>query len=215
MNLEPLLSIAVVEDDLLFIDYLKDILANSPKTKLVNISTDVPSAIKSIKTTQPDVVLIDLDLHGDSSIPVINAIKMSNPKVEFIVLTVFSDNDSLFTALQAGASGYILKSSTAQIIIKSILEVVDGGAPISPKMAKILASYFHHESRNKNPKLAQLTIREQQILNLLSEGYIAKKVASKINISYETVRSHQKNIYKKLQVHSLYEAISANTSKKV
>jgi len=214
MTLEALLTIGVVEDDLLFIDYITEVILTSPKTKLGSISTDVPSAIKEIQMTPPDVVLIDLDLHGDSGIQVINAIKMSHPEIEFIVLTVSNDDDSLFLALQAGASGYILKEETAQVIIKSILEVVTGGAPISPKMAKILVSYFYHESRYKNPKLAQLTTREQQVLNLLSEGYIAKKVASKINISYETVRSHQKNIYKKLQVHNLYEAISANTAKK-
>lgn len=210
MNQNTSITISIVEDDPVFRAIIAEIVLQALETKLVGIFSDAASAIKELPNIQPDIVLIDLDLNGDSGIRVINEVKTLDSKIEFIVLTVFSDDKNLFSALKAGASGYILKESTSQIIIKSIVEVMQGGAPMTPKMAKILTKYFYQQKPDKNPKLAQLTTREQQILDLLSDGFVAKKIAQKINVSYETVRCHQKSIYKKLQVHSLYEAVTLN-----
>jgi len=205
------ISVVVIEDDLDFKANIFDILSTAPETKLLASFTGAEPAIQQLATIQPDIVLIDLDLNGDSGIRVINTIKQLNSKIEFIVLTVLSDDKSLFYALKAGASGYLLKDTPEQNLIKSIVEVMSGGAPISPIMAKFLTDYFVTK-KDKKTILTQLTQREQQILDLLSEGYVAKKIAQKFNISYETVRCHQKNIYTKLHVHSLYEAITINKS---
>lgn len=210
MNLKHSISVVIVEDDPIFRENIAEIVLQAPETKLLEVFSDAAYAIEKLPEIRPDIVLIDIDLNGDSGIRVINKVKQLDSKIEFIVLTVFSDSKNLFDALKAGASGYILKEATGQTIIKSISEVMHGGAPMTPKMAKILTRYFYQQEPHKNPKLEQLTHREQQILDLLSEGYVAKKIAQKIDVSYETVRCHQKSIYKKLQVHSLYEAVTLN-----
>lgn len=154
----------------------------------------------------PTVILMDIGLPGMSGIDGVKAVKTGYPDVEIIMFTVYQDNERIFQALCNGASGYLLKNSITEEIEKAILDVVDGAAPINPQIAKkVLGMFFSHRPPENS---YDLTAREQEILELLVEGFSKKKISAHLYVSYHTVDSHIKNIYTKLQVNSGNEAVA-------
>jgi DNA-binding NarL/FixJ family response regulator len=154
----------------------------------------------------PDVILLDVGLPGMSGLDGIRAIKCISPVTQVIMLTVFDDQEKIFQALCAGASGYLLKSSPQQKIGDSIREVLGGGAPMTPSIAHKVLEMF---TRLVVPKDDHgLTVREREILDLMVEGLIKKEIADRLNLSYHTVDTHLRNIYTKLQVHTRAGAVS-------
>lgn len=202
------ITIVIVEDDPIFREFIGDVVNACPQFNLVGSFADVGSAIEGLAALKPRIVLVDLDLNGESGVGLIENVKEILSDTEFIVLTVFSDSQNLFEALKAGASGYLLKDTEQSEIVRLISEVEEGGAPMSPKMAKYVVDYFRQETVRIKHNVEALTERENQILDLLADGFVAKKIAQDLELSYQTIRSHQKNIYKKLQVNNLQEAIS-------
>ena len=165
---------------------------------------------RNIKNTQPDVVLMDIEMPGLSGIEVTQHINDVFPEIKILIQTVFNDSEKIFHAMCAGASGYILKERSSIKYLEAINEVYSGGAPISPTVAKKMLGFFS----NKNVVLVspentdyQLSEREKEILQLMVQGHNYKTIANISFISYETVRTHVKHIYKKLHVASRSEAI--------
>ena len=204
------IEVALVEDNVKYLDELSLLLSEYPDFKLTGLYTHGKKAIEGISRERPDVVLIDMELPDISGVEVIEKVSSQGCPTEFLVLTVYDDDKHLFTALKAGALGYIVKGATSlPEIAHAIHEVIDGGAPMSREIAKrVLDTFKNNVPRKKKVKFDDLTKREIQILEYITRGYSTRKVADELHISYETVRTHLKNIYQKLHVHTMVEAMA-------
>jgi DNA-binding NarL/FixJ family response regulator len=165
-----------------------------------------------VREAAPDVVLMDIDMPGMSGIEAVKLIRQFNRRTHIIMLTVFDDNKHVLDAIAAGASGYLLKRSIPDKLVNSIQEVLAGGAPMSPSIAKMVVASLQ---RNKEADKYNLSEREKEVLHLLAAGNSFKMIASTLFISIDTVRSHIKKIYDKLQVHSQTEAVSKAYNEKL
>ena len=168
---------------------------------------DCINAIEQVKKHDPDVILMDIDLPQVSGIEAVKLIKKRFAYVDILMLTVFDDDERVFESIKAGATGYLLKKTSPARIIEAIREVFEGGAPMSPSIARRVMQNLHSRP-NHVDKISQLSNRELQILQLLVEGKSYKMVADSCEITIETVRTHIKRIYEKLQVHSVTEAVA-------
>lgn len=174
-----------------------------------------PVAVDSVEEMQkyleeyekPDVILMDIQLPGMSGIEGIQQIKKTYPEIDIIMLTVYHDSHKIFDSLCAGASGYLLKHTSLPEIRDSIQTLLDGGAPMSPQIARKVINYFKKPEPQKDPE-TNLTPREQDIVNGLVDGLSYKMIADRYEISIDTVRAHIRNIYKKLHVNSKAEVIA-------
>ncbi|MEM9835428.1 MAG: response regulator transcription factor [Bacteroidota bacterium] len=194
------IQIAIIEDDNEIRQTLSLIIDGTKGFWCHYAFPDGESALASIPTLPVDVVLVDIDLPGCSGIEVVKKLKPQCPNVDFIMLTVKADDDSIFASLCVGASGYLLKDTNPAELLLHIKEVYDGGAPMSSQVArKIIRSFRIIE----NP----LSGRETEVLRLLSKGMNYREVAKELFLSPHTVKSHIKNIYAKLHVNSRAEAI--------
>jgi len=208
-----LIKIAIVEDDLLYLEQLLDQLKELPWLSIKGVYHTQKDAIEGLQQNDPEVVFLDLDLPDGSGINILKQMKHSSDDLPcFIILTVFSDDQHLFDALKAGATGYLLKDETSPAELEKLInDVLKGGSPVSPSIARKIIEEFRKKpviTSNVSNKLQKLTKRESEILNYLNQGYSAKEISNKANISYHTVREHLKNIYKKLQVNSGLEAVA-------
>jgi DNA-binding NarL/FixJ family response regulator len=172
---------------------------------------DAESAVSRIPLLKPDVVLMDINLPGMTGIQCVKKLKEKMPKLDVIMLTVFAEDDTVFDSLCAGACGYITKNASPQQILDAIREVRDGGAPMSARIARMVVGSFKAPAEPS----VQLTDREREVLDQLCKGKSYKMVADALNITHDTVRHHIKNIYKKLEVHSVSEAILKTMKQKL
>jgi DNA-binding NarL/FixJ family response regulator len=166
-----------------------------------------------ISDLQPDVVLMDIDMPGTNGIEGLKRIRKQAPQVFIIMQTVFEDEEKIFTAIHAGAHGYFLKNTKPDKLIEGIHDVLEGGAPMTPSVARKVLNMFAQESSNRNKNPFDLTEREIEILSMLGKGLSYKMIADASGISFHTVNSHLKKIYEKLHVHSATEAVSKAFSK--
>jgi DNA-binding NarL/FixJ family response regulator len=163
-------------------------------------------ALDKLLNISPDVALMDINLPGINGIEVVRKLKTQGSSTQFIMSTVYEDDDSIFESLKAGASGYLLKKTAPTKILDSITEVYQGGSPMSGQIARKVIASFQHKDTIDDSEI--LTHREKEILKSLAKGLRYKEIASEFNIGIETVRSHARNIYEKLQVQSRTEAIN-------
>jgi len=164
------------------------------------------NVINDIRATQPDLVLMDIDMPGQSGIEATVVIRKDYPHLPVIIQTIFEENEKIFDCLRAGANGYLLKKTGPEKFLESLREALAGGAPMTGSIAAKVLSYFAHENANK--KKYNLTEREEQILGFLVKGYSYKLIAKECDIAYNTVNNHIRNIYDKLYVNSATEAVS-------
>ena len=169
------------------------------------------NVLDDMRELQPDIVLMDIEMPIRDGITGVSMIKKEFPGIRIIMQTVFEDEGKIFASLQAGAEGYILKNTKAEKIIESIREVHAGGASMTPSVALRVMKYFNQPKSTTY----SLTNKEKEVLTLLADGNSYKMVAAKLDISYSTVNSHIKNIYEKLHVHSLGEAVSVALKNKI
>lgn len=199
-------SIAIIEDDERVRHYLAEHIQLNIDVKELRVFGDAETALKELIAEPVDIALFDVNLPGMSGIECIRRIKMLHPQLQCMVLTVYDKPDTIFEALKAGAISYLLKSTPAEKIIEAIAEVKNGGSPISSQIARKVIEAFTMKEKT-NEYFQDLTRREQEMLQQLSKGYRYKEIADKLYISLDTVRTHIRNIYEKLQVNSRAEAL--------
>lgn len=197
----------IVEDQRDLRDGLSTLVNFTPGFTCVGAFRSMEECLARLKHDVPDVILSDIGLPGMSGIDGIRIIKEQHPDLIVLVLTVYDDNEKIFDALCAGASGYLLKQTEPAELLKSVREAVDGGAPMSPEVAARVIKLFR-EVRPPEKVDYDLTPHETRLLKLLVEGHNYVTAAEKLNISYNTIKFHVRNIYDKLQVHSKSEAVA-------
>jgi RNA polymerase sigma factor (sigma-70 family) len=200
------LNIGIIEDEQKIREGLTELINAEAQFKCEFTFSNAESAIDQIPSLNLDVVLVDIHLPGKSGIECVAALKPICPHTQFVMITSFEDSESVFRSLQAGATGYLTKNAAPNKILESILEVQQGGSPMSSHIARKIVSSFSKFVVNN--ELEKLSVREKEILELLSDGFRYKEIAEKLFVSTETVRTHIRNIYIKLQVNSRTEALN-------
>jgi len=200
-----MVNIVIYDDHKPRRDSLESLLSISSNYHLSGSFDNCVHIIEEAKRLTPDLILMDVEMPGMNGIEGMRMLKRTYPEVKVIIQTAFDDDEKIFSAMQAGAEGYILKTATIQQITQAIDDVMQGGAGMSPSIALKVMRYF---SIQTSAKCFQLTDKETAILKELARGLSYKMIADKIGISYFTVNNHIKRIYEKLQVHSLGEALA-------
>jgi DNA-binding NarL/FixJ family response regulator len=200
------IKVAIVDDDEDIRASLAALIRRSSNFKLIGDYANAEIALKEIPRRPPDVVLMDINLPGMKGVECVRQLKAAKPEVQFLMLTVYEDSDSLFNSLKAGASGYLLKRTAAARLLEAIRDVHAGGSPMTPQLARRVVQFFAKPAQGA-PSLATLTPGERDFLDQLANGYAYKEIADLMNISIDTVRSYVRTVYEKLHVHSRTEAV--------
>jgi DNA-binding NarL/FixJ family response regulator len=200
-----MMRVVLVEDDPLLRENITLLLKGEPGIAVLNSFGSAEEALSALPEIDPEIMLVDIGLPGMSGIDLIRRIKSERPGIEIMAHTIFEDRNNVFSALKAGASGYLLKGSTPRELIEAIFNLYNGGAPMSPKIARAVIREFQEDGVEESYLLSP---REQQILSSLEKGLAYKEIAAAFNISPHTVHTHIKNIYEKLQAKSRQEAFA-------
>lgn len=202
-------SVLLVEDDGHTRERLAGIIMATPKLSLLGAAGSLAEAQTMLKDARPDVLLTDLGLPDGDGIELIKQVRASPPPSEAMVISVFGDERRVIAALKAGAAGYILKDGSTEHIGNAILQLLDGGSPISPAIARHLLKQLQPAEKAPPPEEAAslLSAREVDVLSAVAKGFTYNEIADMLNISFHTVSSHVKHIYRKLEVSSRSEAV--------
>ncbi len=195
------ISVAIIEDDETIREGYAFLIGNTSGYRIAGTYPSVKEALKKIEAGDPDVILLDVELPGISGVESLPKLKKLLPETHILILTVYEQEATIFKALGNGAAGYLTKNTSPEKIIAAIHEVMDGGGPMSANIARMVISSF---KRNES---SPLTRRETEILEQIAAGKSRKRIADELYIDLETVKSHIKNIYHKLDVHSKADAI--------
>lgn len=204
--------VVLYEDNELLRQSLSSLVQLNDRYELVGAFENVLKVKEQISQLAPEIILMDIDMPGMSGIEAVQIVRKVNPALPILMLTVFDDNLHVFDAIRAGASGYLLKKHISNRLFDSIEDVLTGGAPMSPTVARMVIASMQKPAQS-NPY--QLTPREGEILTSLSQGNSYKLIASQLSISLDTVRTHIKKVYEKLHVHSQTEAVSKAIQEKL
>ncbi len=199
------ISVSVVEDDAGYRGTLTTLLARSPGFRLAHAYTDVASALAGLRTKPVQVILMDIELPGESGVKGVSQALAIAPHALVVMLTAFEDHDKVFQSLRAGAVGYLLKSASLAEILGAIKEAVDGGSPMSGPIARMVVRSLQPDT--KSTTADPLSERERELLDALGEGLRYKEVADRMGISINTVRTYVRRTYEKLQAQSRMEAV--------
>jgi len=200
------IQIAIVEDDEEIRNSLSHRIAATASFRLLRSYGDAESALADLPRHQPDVVLMDINLPGMDGVECVRQLKPQIPEAQFIMLTVYEDNNRLFKSLVAGASGYLLKRISPAKLVAAIREAYQGGSPMTPQIARRVVQHFQQE-QPVSSELNRLTPREKEVLDQLAKGFRYKEITGNLGISLGTLHSYIRSIYEKLHVHSRTEAV--------
>ncbi len=198
------ITVAIVEDNAALGASLQKVVETSENLQCVGLWTTGEEALKKIEAFRPQVILMDINLPDISGIEVTSRVKEHLPEIQIIMVTVYRDHNKIFAALQAGASGYLLKRSSTAEVRDAIKDVLTGGAPMSAPIARRIVEAFHQSKREKTGE-EKLSLREVEVLTQLCEGLSNKEIGDRLGISDLTVRVHLQHIYEKLHVSSRTE----------
>ena len=202
------IRVAIFEDNRNLREGLFNLLESSDGFTCVGAFAHCERAVENIDETQPDVILMDIELPVVSGIEAVKILREKYPDIKILMETIFEDDDRIFSSICNGAQGYILKNTPPEEILNSIREIHDGGAPMSPVVASKVLTLFRNNFSSATNDSFNLSAREKEILKCLVDGMSYKLIADTCFISPDTVNGHIENIYKKLQVHSKGEAVS-------
>jgi len=200
------IRVSIVEDLAEIRDGLVDLVRSDRELLMVGSFEDAESAVYELPGLRPDIVVMDINLPGMSGIDCIKTVKEKCPGTQFMMFTVYENDDKVLQAMQAGATGYLLKRTKPEQILEGIKELNQGGSPMSSNIARKLLNIFLHEK--KAAKQDVLSDRENEVLQLLADGLLYKEIADRLYIGHGTVRQHLHNIYEKLHVHNRTEAVN-------
>ena len=201
------ISVSIVEDSEKLRGTLARVIGRAPGFVCSSQHGSAEEALKELPAIKPQVVLMDINLPGINGVECVRQLKQILPATLVIMLTVYEDTDNIFNALAAGASGYMLKRTPTAELLTAIQDVLKGGSPMTMHIARKVVQSFQ-KSQMPSPATENLSEREQQVLDLLSQGLIYKEIADKIGVSYETVHTYVRRIYEKLQVRTRTEAVA-------
>lgn len=202
-----MIQVAIVEDDKEILESLITLLSSDNEIVLTATFSDAEKIISSFLETQVDVVLMDIGLPGKNGIQAVAELKPKRPNVQFIMCTIYDDEEKIFDALCVGATGYLLKNTTSNELVNAIKTVYNGGSMMSATIARKVVQSFQTKKVEADV-VSMLTPRQWEILNLLDQGYRYKEIADKMNLSFETIRTYCRNIYEALHVHSRTDALN-------
>ena len=200
------IRVSIVEDLAEIREGLVELVRSDRELFMVGSFEDAESAVQRLPDLQADIVVMDINLPGMSGIDCIKTIKERCPGTQFMMFTVYENDEKVLQALQAGATGYLLKRTKPEQIVEGIKELNQGGSPMSSNIARKLLNIFLHEK--KVAKKEVLSDRENEVLQLLADGLLYKEIADRLYIGHGTVRQHLHNIYEKLHVHNRTEAVN-------
>lgn len=202
------IKVVIVEDLEEVVEGLSIFVNQDEALQLVASFRTAEAALLELPLLKPDIVVMDINLPGMSGIECVRKVKQAAPAIQFMMFTVYENNDQVFEALKAGASGYLLKKTPPQQIIESIKELYQGGSPMSATIARKLVTLFMDQHSPSPPEASVLTPREKEVLHLIAKGLLYKEIADQLGISFHTVRQHIGKIYEKLHVQNKTEAIN-------
>lgn len=201
------IGVSIVEDSDQLRQTLARVIARAEGFHCVNQYESAESALEGLPTAKPDVVLMDINLPGMNGVECVRRLKQALPQTQVVMLTVYEDTENIFNALAAGASGYMLKRTPRAELLDAIREVQQGGSPMTAHIARKVVQSFQKAGASPQPA-ENLSQREQEVLDCLSQGFLYKEIADKLGISYETVHTYIRRIYEKLQVRTRTEAVA-------
>lgn len=215
-KLSPMNGIKVIifDDNDSLRDSVAMLLQDNADFTLVGSYSHCLDLVENIMGTKPDVAIMDIDMPGMNGIEGVKLIRKNFPTLQILMLTVFDDDEKVFAAIKAGASGYILKNAEPNNLLHAISEVYNGGVPMAPGIARKVLYQFQSILPDEQ-KDYHLSMREKEVLGLLVDGLSYKMIAGKLNITYDTVRAHMKKIYEKLHVASMTEAVAKAINQKL
>jgi DNA-binding NarL/FixJ family response regulator len=201
------ITVSIVEDNDQLRGTLARVIGRAEGFECVGEHANAELALESIPQERPNVVLMDINLPGMNGVECVQKLKQLLPQTQVVMLTVYEDTDNIFNALAAGASGYLLKRTKSPELLDALREVQKGGSPMTAHIARKVVQSFQKTASSAKPT-ELLSQREQEVLDLLSQGFLYKEIADKLAISYETVHTYVRRIYEKLQVRTRTEAVA-------
>lgn len=202
------ISVSIVEDDAEVRATLAKLIDGSPGFRCVSQHATAENALQEIPKANPSVVLMDINLPGLSGVDCVHGLKPLLPQTQIIMLTVYQNTESIFNALAAGATGYLLKQTRPAELLAAIRDVHGGGSPMSSHIARKIVQSFHRPTPAAHAETHGLSPREAEVLDLLAKGYLYKEIADKTGLTYATVHTHIRHIYEKLHVRSRAQAVA-------
>jgi DNA-binding NarL/FixJ family response regulator len=201
------IAVSIVEDDAQTRKILAGWISRAPGFRLAGDWGDAESALKALGEKKPNVVLMDINLPGISGVEAVKRLKPALPETQFVMLTVYEDADHIYNALAAGASGYMLKQTPREELLSALEDVHRGGSPMTSNIARKVVQSFRQAP--DGPCGGEgLSPREQEVLDLLAQGYLYKEIAERLNISVPTVNTYVRRMYEKLHVRSRAQAVA-------
>ena len=201
------ITVSIVEDNDKLRGTLARLLDRSDGIRCLSQYANAEDALKELPQVRPNVVLMDINLPGMNGVDCVRQLKALAPEIQVMMLTVYEDTENIFNALTAGASGYMLKRTSSKELLEAIREVHRGGSPMTMHIARKVVQSFQKTAATAQPA-ENLSPREQEVLDFLSQGLLYKEISEKLGISYETVHTYIRRIYEKLQVRTRTEAVA-------
>jgi DNA-binding NarL/FixJ family response regulator len=201
------ITVSIVEDNDQLRGTLARVISRAEGFRCLSQYADAESALEGLPKDPPEVVLMDINLPGMNGVECVRRLKTLTPKTQVVMLTVYEDTENIFNALAAGAAGYLLKRTKSAELLEALREVHRGGSPMTTHIARKVTQSFQRSGPSSQPT-ENLSEREQEVLDCLSQGFLYKEIAEKLGISYETVHTYIRRIYEKLQVRTRTEAVA-------
>jgi DNA-binding NarL/FixJ family response regulator len=201
------ITVSIVEDNEQLRSTLARVINRAEGFRCLSQYGDAESALEGLPKDAPEVVLMDINLPGMNGVECVRRLKQSAPNIMVVMLTVYEDTENIFNALAAGSAGYLLKRTKSAELLEAIREVHRGGSPMTTHIARKVTQSFQRSGPSTQPT-ENLSEREQEVLDCLSQGFLYKEIAEKLGISYETVHTYIRRIYEKLQVRTRTEAVA-------
>src|SRR2546426_7263628 len=201
------ITVSIVEDNEQLRGTLARVISRAEGFQCLSQYPNAEAALESLQKERPNVVLMDINLPGMSGVECVRRLKPLLPESQVVMLTAYEDTENIFNSLAAGASGYLLKRTSSAELLAAIKDVQKGGSPMTTHIARKVVQSFQKAGASPHPT-DNLSQREQEVLDCLSQGFLYKEIAEKLGISYETVHTYVRRIYEKLQVRTRTEAVA-------